>query len=65
MKEAEGEEQLLVEDWSGAAVELCLSHQLVEAFHVGLHTLRTVSSVNTKEKVTNRIHIVLKKTCGR
>lgn len=40
MKEAQREEQLLVETRSGAAVKFLLFHQLVKAFHVGFHTLR-------------------------
>ena len=41
VEEAEGEEQLAVEDRPGAARELGLRHQLVQALHVGLHSLRT------------------------
>lgn len=40
MEETEGEEQLPVEHRPGTACELTLCHQLVQAFHIGLHTLR-------------------------
>lgn len=39
VEEAEGEEQLPVDDGLRAAAELRLRHQLVQTLHVGLHTL--------------------------
>lgn len=57
MKKAEGEEQLPVEDWFGAVVELSFRHQLVETFHVGFHTLRAIGgSVSTTEGFTGGMY---------
>ena len=47
VEEAEGEEQLAVEERPGAARELGLCDELVQTLHVGLHSLSTHTQLHS------------------